>query len=274
MGHWTIEEGELGLEPPVAAVDVRLPAGAVTVAVSDGPPRVIVTDVQGGPVTVHQEGGTVTIRHPGPEGPDAVDDLIGSVMGALGIGRRARRQASVTVLLPDQATVTARTVGAPVMFSGLEEATVDTVTGDIVVSRLHGSLRIATVGGSVQAADIGGRLSITTVSGEVTVASARLSELRARTVSGDVTVDAELLGGGHAFQAVSGNLALRLRAPQGFDLDASSVSGTVVCQLGDPVDLGRPGRRRVRVAVGDGGARLRSHTVSGNLTVLSPAGAA
>jgi hypothetical protein len=273
VAEWTVNDGEISIEAPVSAVDVRLPAGSLTVAVADGPARVLIADVDGGPVTVREQGGAVTIRQPGPDGPDAVDDMVGALMGALGMGRRARRRASVTVLLPAPARVTARTMGAAVMFSGLEDATVDTVTGDVVVSHLHGSLRVATVGGSVQAADLGGRLSVATVSGDVTIAGATLSELRARTVSGDVAVDAELRGGAHAFQAVSGNLALRLRAPAGFDLDASSVSGTVVCDVGQPVDQGRPGLRRVRVVVGDGGARLRTHTVSGDLTVLSAVGA-
>jgi hypothetical protein len=277
VAQWAVEEGEIELEHHPSAVDVRLPSGSLTVAVTDGPPRVLVTAAEGGPVIIEEIAGVVTIRQPGPEGADALDELLGSVLGALrigwarggmGSGRRGRR-AVVTVLLAATARVTARTVGAPVMFSGVDEATVDTVGGDVTVSRLRGALRVMTVGGDVQGADVDGRLSVTTVSGDVTVARGQLGELRAHTVSGDVTVDAELLEGAHVFRSVSGNLALRLRAPSGFDLDASSVSGTVVCGVGEPVDQSRPGMRRVRASVGDGGVRLRSNTVSGDLTVLS-----
>jgi hypothetical protein len=266
--HWSVDGGEVVLDGPVSAVEVRVPSGSITVAVTDGPPRVLVDDVRGGPVSIAHSGGALVVRHPGREGVDAVEEVLGSFLGAVGLGS-SRRRASVTVLLPGPAPVTARSVGAEVMFSGVDEATADTVAGDVTVSRLRRSLRVAAVSGSVWAADVEGAVWVQTVSGSMTVARSRLDELRLRTVSGDAAVDGALHAGAHAFQSVSGDLALRADFPDGLALDAATMSGRVVCGVGDPEERSRPGGRRVTAAVGAGGARVTTHTLSGDVTLLS-----
>jgi len=268
LADWTIEDGEVTLDAPVTGVDIRVPGGSVTVAVADGPPRVAVADAVGGAVTVRHVGGLLTVRQHGPEGVEAVDDIAGSLLAAFGLRPGGGRRATVTVLVPTPVRVAVRTLGGEVMFSGLEEATVDTVAGDVTISRHRGSLRVASINGGVQAAGIVGRVSATTVSGDVTIAGGDLAELRLHTVSGDAIVDVELREGNHAFQSVSGNLALRMLAPAGFDLDATSVAGHLSCAVGTPVDVSRPGLRRLRAIEGAGGAHFRSHTVSGDVAVL------
>lgn len=269
LADWTIEDGEVTLEPPVTGVDIRLPAGSITVAVTDGPPRVGVADVVGGPVKIRLVGGVITVRQHGPEGADAVDDIAGSLLAAFGVRRGRGRRATVTVLVPSPVRVAVRTVGGEVMFSGLEEATVDTVAGDVTISRHRGSLRVATVSGGVQAAGVVGQASVTTVNGDVTIAGGDLRELRIHTVAGDATIDVELREGSHAFNSVSGNMAMRAVAPDGLDLDATTINGHLSCAVGNPVQDDRPGIRRLRATEGQGGARFRSHTVSGDVAVLS-----
>jgi len=271
--EWFLEDGQVELHDAVDEVLVRVPSGSVTVAVTDGPPRVLVEGAEGGPIVVAHTGGRLTVRQPGPEGTQAVDDLVGSMLGAAGWGRASHRRAEVTVLLPAPARAAVRTVGAEVMFSGVGAASAETVSGDVTVSRVRGATRVLTLSGAVQAAGIDGQLDVSTVTGDVTIAGGRLSGFRVRTVSGDVAVDAELGAGDHGFRAVSGNLALRIFTPDGLDLDASSFSGSLVCSVGRLEDLSRPGLRRVRARDGNGGARFRSTSVSGDLTVMArPAG--
>jgi hypothetical protein len=73
---------------------------------------------------------------------------------------------------------------------------------------------------------------------------------------------------------VSGTVALRTDADPSLLVDAQSLSGDVVSDF----DLGwedtRPGRRRIRRRLGDGGARLHVKTVSGDLRLLRRAEAA
>ena len=69
--------------------------------------------------------------------------------------------------------------------------------------------------------------------------------------------------------SVSGNLALRMDESAGLDIDAKSVSGAVQCGIGTPTDHSGPGQRRTRMVTGDGSARLRVQTVSGDVTVVA-----
>jgi hypothetical protein len=275
--HWTLEEGEIELEGDIHTVDVRVPNGSVTVAVTDGPPRVSVEAVIGPPVLVIEDGGgALTVRQPAPEGPEILEDLVGSVIGALagprGPRSAVRRSATVTVLLPRLRRATVRGVGTSVMLSGVDAGSVDVVSGDVTVSRTGSSLSVRTVSGQLQAADVVGRVNVTTVSGDVTMARGRFTELRAHTVSGDFVIDAALGAGEHAFRSVSGNLALRTDAPAGLDLEAVAISGSVTCKMAPATSEGGPGYRRTRVRTGGAGAHLRVNTVSGDVTVMPGAG--
>jgi hypothetical protein len=267
--EWSLEDGQVELPDAVDEVLVRVPSGSVTVAVVDGPPRVLVEGAEGGPVLLAHAGGRLTIRQAGPEGSEAVDDLVGSLLGAAGLRPGVRRRAEVTVLLPVPARAGVRTVGAEVMFSGVRAASAETVSGSVTVSRVPGSTRILTVSGAIQAAGVDGVMDVSTATGDVTIAGGRLGGFRVRTVSGDVAVDADLLAGDHGFRSMSGNLALRIATPDGLDLDASTFSGSLVCSVGQLDDLSRPGLRRVRARDGNGGARFRSTSVSGDLTVMA-----
>jgi hypothetical protein len=274
MAEWQIlDDGEVALEGAIEAIDAHLVGGSLSVAVTDGPPRVLVSDVRGGPVAITQTGGTVTIRHLGGgaeyhtgSAPGWVSGVLETVIG--GIFGGVSRHADVAVLVPAPVRASARTTSAEILLSGVVDASAETVSGALTATGVGGSLRLTSVSGAVAASAIDGRLWLKSVSGEMTVAGARLTELSAHTVSGDVVIDAELGEGTHTFRGVSGGLALRVDPSTPLDLDATTVSGALSCSLGEPEDLSRPGSRRLRVHAGDGRARLRCHTVSGDLTVL------
>jgi DUF4097 and DUF4098 domain-containing protein YvlB len=124
------------------------------------------------------------------------------------------------------------------------------------------------VSGDIEVAGIAGLAWLKTVSGDITIAGGRLDELAAHTVSGNAVIDADLGAGTHTFNSVSGDLALRVGPDSGLDLEGSSVSGSVRCGVGVPSEDVRPGKRRWHAVAGDGSARLRTHTVSGDVTIL------
>lgn len=276
VAEWHIQDGgEIELEEAVEAVDAHIVGGLLSVAVTDGPPRILLSNIRGGPVVINQTGGVITIRHqPAGVAPSGggglagivgiVDSVIGGLFGALG-----GRYAEVAVLLPAPARASTRTTSADVMLAGVVDASAETVSGSLTATGIRGSLRMTSVSGAIVAGGIDGRLWLKTVSGEMTIAGATLTELSAHTVSGDLVVDAELGEGTHTFRGVSGGMAIRLDPGTSLDLDASTVSGALACGLGEPEDTSRPGNRRLRVQTGDGRARLRCHTVSGDLTVVA-----
>lgn len=272
MSEWEISDpGQVALDGVVEAVDAHLIRGSLSVAVGDGPPRIVLGSVRGAPVLIRQIGGVVSISQPSVSTrPGFIDAVFEGVYGLLG-GRSMARYAEVVVLVPGPVRVAAKTTSADILLAGMVDSSAETVSGAITASAVQRSLRLSSVSGDIAAADVGGRLWLKTVSGDVTVAGARLTELSAHTVSGEVVVDADLEEGTHTFRGVSGGLALRLDADAGLDLDATTVSGTLSCALGKVTEASRPGSRRLRVDAGDGRARLRCHTVSGDLTVVSRA---
>jgi hypothetical protein len=274
VAEWHIQdEGEIGLEGLVEVVDAHLVAGLLSIAVSDGPPRILLSGIRGGPVIVSHNGGSLMVRHvsgtastrsPSDGLAGLLDNVIGGIFGAIG-----GRYAEVAIMLPAPARVSTRTTSAEMMISGMLDSSAETVSGSLTASGIRGSLRLTSVSGPIVAGRIDGRLWLKTVSGEMTIAGANLSELSAHTVSGDLVADADLHEGTHTFRGVSGGLALRLDPSASLDLDATSVSGALACGIGEPEDISRPGNRRLRVRTGDGRARVRAHSVSGDLTIVA-----
>jgi hypothetical protein len=286
MSEWEIEdEAEIHPEGPIEWIDARLVGGALSIAVTDGPPRIVIGSVRGGPVVISEHDGVLRIQHRSGSGNDwwpddgrqdtiggIVDHVLGGIRGALGMfGSRA---AEVSILVPGPVRTTVHTTSADILAAGVTESRIETISGSITASGVTGWLELKSVSGNIAAAHVSGRLWIRTVSGEVTIARASLSELHAKSVSGDVLVDADLSAGSHSLRGVSADMLLRVDPGDGIDLDATTVSGALACAFGDPVDEGRPGQRRLRVHTGDGGARLVCHTVSGDLTVVGRADAA
>ena len=149
------------------------------------------------------------------------------------------------------------------------------VSGDIRVSNIKGEVRIDTISGDATAIATPGATLVKTVSGDANVSGvSNANELRATTVSGDVTVngakaraiDADSIsgtvsltdvtceratgksisgdiifggalgkGGRYEFKSQSGDIRVTVAGAPGFELDASSFSGNVRSDL--PVTL-------------------------------------
>ena len=179
-------------------------------------------------------------------------------------------------------------------------ATVQTVSGDVELERVAGA-RVRTTSGDVSAGGVG-PLDCTTVSGDIEVKGARDSlalgsesgdltvedapaGIRARSTSGELVVRGAC--GRVALETTSGEIHTRLRGPLrsavitstsgdvgtdlvaglGAQLDASTVSGSIDCNV--PSVVTRQARNRLDARIGQGGPGIHISTVSGNLTVTS-----
>jgi DUF4097 and DUF4098 domain-containing protein YvlB len=90
----------------------------------------------------------------------------------------------------------------------------------------------------------------------------------AKSVSGEVTLDLDLdPNGTYDVKTVSGGVSIRTTAEPNLSVDAKSVSGDVVSDFGLDWEP-RPGSRKLYDTIGEGGARLRVKTVSGDLRVV------
>ena len=113
-----------------------------------------------------------------------------------------------------------------------------------------------------------------TVSGDIEASGMTFGRTDVETVSGDVEYDGALEAvGRYSFSAHSGDVRLLLTEDVGFELEASSFSGSVRSDL--PVVLGglnstgngRNQGRNVVGTFGDGGALLEVSTFSGDIVI-------
>jgi DUF4097 and DUF4098 domain-containing protein YvlB len=151
------------------------------------------------------------------------------------------------------------------------------VSGDISMTDAasDGDLAVNSLSGTVRAKGFKGRgLEVGTVSGEVTLSNVACESLRSRSMSGDLEYTGTLASGGrYSLSSHSGSVRLAVPENVGFELDATTFSGSVQSEL--PLTIGgdRGGRRRglsnhsLHATFGDGSSVLTVRTFSGSITV-------
>ena len=178
--------------------------------------------------------------------------------------------------------VRAETVSGSVDVSATPNlASAKTISGDVRARGITttGTLTLGTVSGSVIASSLEARaIEAGTVSGTVQLTNVRADRVQAKSMSGDIDFDARLSKGGrYEFNAHSGNVRVILTQPSGFELDASSFSGSIRSDF--PVTLrstagtNNDGNRRgprntaIRGTFGDASAVLSVRSFSGNVVI-------
>jgi DUF4097 and DUF4098 domain-containing protein YvlB len=201
------------------------------------------------------------------------------------------------IMVPIAAAVAVKTISGNAAVAKVNgEVRAETVSGDVSVTATPNVASARTVSGNVLARDIGGAntLSLSTVSGTVTASGLKarslecgavsgnielsgveVERLLAKSVSGDIEFGAVLAEGGrYEFGAHSGNIRVILASDAGFELDASTFSGSVRSDF--PVTLRsqaatsrdrRDANRTIRGTYGDAGALLSIKTFSGTVVI-------
>lgn len=196
--------------------------------------------------------------------PKQVHTGIGSIAQLLGIGN-AKVAARITAEIPETAAVTYTGVSADVLGIGLhgrQEYT--TVSGDLVLSDLAGSVRVSGVSGDVSLrAEAPIELRANTVSGDLSAFAPRIGATTITTVSGDVELEGELSHGSpHRIETVSGDLSLG--AVGGMTLEVRGLSTDVDVNVAHRSEGSRDRRRYI---IGDGDANVLFSSMSGDVTV-------
>ena len=157
------------------------------------------------------------------------------------------------------------------------------VSGDVSLTgaAAEGDVSAGSVSGSITAKGLKARgLDLGSVSGDVTLTDVTCERLTIKSVSGSVEYAGAIARNGrYEINSHSGTVRLVLSNPSGFELSASSFSGSIRSDLpltigGDAARGGDRGRRRegndshnVRATFGDGSATLSIRTFSGDIII-------
>jgi DUF4097 and DUF4098 domain-containing protein YvlB len=207
----------------------------------------------------------------------------------------------ITVHVPNDAMVDARTVGGGIDASRLANARLRTSGGSVHAETIAGDLDGHTSGGSIRVREIRGRASVETSGGSID-ASEITGSLRAHTsdisnVAGDVdagtsggSVDARGIGGRVAAHTSGGSISVTFATGNNHGGDLSTSGGGVRAEIDPSVALsidastsggsvtadvpvtvqGNLGRRKLQGHLNGGGEMLRLHTSGGSIRI-SPA---
>jgi hypothetical protein len=227
----------------------------------DAAVRIEVSEVHGDPLAVSLNGGRLEIRHQlhGPQG--WFKNLMDSVNN-----NSSSNTVVISIAVPAGTEVEAGTVSGDGLVSGVHGRTrLSTVTGSVLADGTTGDLHVNTVSGEVIARNHSGVLTAKSVSGEVT-ASGLFSNIRANTVSGDMSFDLHGFTQDFGANSVSGDLTVRVPHDVGVDIVAQSASGPVVI---DDRKYGHPGGKVQTVAGPDAKLMLvRTNSVSGKTSIF------
>ncbi len=113
-----------------------------------------------------------------------------------------------------------------------QQVAVQTVSGDMILRAPSSSTQANTVSGDVHLSGLQGKLTVETVSGNVSVKGGRFTELRLKSVSGDMGLDASFSPQAVVTgESLSGNITLHVPADVSGTAMVKSFSGEAQCDL-------------------------------------------
>jgi DUF4097 and DUF4098 domain-containing protein YvlB len=214
-------------------------------------------------------------------------------------GRGYSVSVDYTITMPASAAVSIKTISGDIAVNGVRgEVRAEAVSGNVEVIATPNLVVAKAVSGDVNARDIGAPVSLTlgtvsgsvvatalkvrtldagTVSGNLQLSGLQVERLTAKTVSGEIDFEGGLARGGrYEFNAHSGGIRLVLANPTGFELDASTFSGSirsdfpVTLRSTTPDDNSRRrgmSNRAIRGTFGDASAILAIRSFSGTVVI-------
>ena len=135
------------------------------------------------------------------------------------------------------------------------QARLKTVNGPVNVEGLHGDLRVESVNGGLELTDLGGEVRATTVNGGI-----------------NATFERTPPGRHHRFDTVNGGIEVTLPEGTAGRLEASTLNGSIDCELDLKVETKK--KRRLEGRLGPGGGSFEFSTVNGGIEVLRGLGRA
>jgi DUF4097 and DUF4098 domain-containing protein YvlB len=140
------------------------------------------------------------------------------------------------------------------------------ISGTVSVTNAKGDVRINGQSGVIQVIQPGGRVDAEAASGSVNVQGAT-SDVKARSASGRIAVQGNPAANCYwELKTASGAVQLTVPPSANFQLSADAASGDIRADV--PIVIEEQGKHSLRAHVGNGGARVEVHTVSGNIRII------
>ena len=160
------------------------------------------------------------------------------------------------------------------IINGGRVASAKSISGNVEVSEteIDGALNASTASGSVVLRKVKARqVEVGSISGDVVLEDIDSAQVEGQTVSGSVSFGGALAKGArYEFTSHSGNVTVALGGNAGFEVEATSFSGSIRSDFsfGNSGDTERARwRRSVRGVVGDGSAMIELTTFSGSISI-------
>lgn len=202
-------------------------------------------------------------------------------------GRHSRMQPTDLVIkLPRQAAVNVETVSADIVVRGVDgsvelesvsgrievEGTpsrleVATVSGLITVDSAPAGSKLESVSGDIEVARAAGGIDASNVSGEIRIEGGSLDNADVESVSGTIRIEVGTIEGSVDVETMSGTIVLAVPADLAADFEISTFSGSIKNALGPaPERTSRytPGQE-LSFSTGSGGPRISLTTFSGSV---------
>jgi DUF4097 and DUF4098 domain-containing protein YvlB len=164
--------------------------------------------------------------------------------------------------------------GAVRIVNGGRVGSAKSISGNVEVSEteIDGALNASTASGNVVLRKVKARqVEVGSISGDVVLEDIDSAQVEGQTVSGSVSFGGALAKGArYEFTSHSGNVTVALGGNAGFEVEATSFSGSIRSDFsfGNSGDAERARwRRSVRGVVGDGSAVIELTTFSGSITI-------
>lgn len=201
----------------VRRLKVGLVGGKIDIVAHDEPgTRIEVHSVDGKELRIRSSGGELELDHV-QLGWDNWLDVVR--------GFRGRDRAEVSVLLPREVALRFGVISATGLITGIQsDATISTVSGELVVDGVEGDIVVNSVSGRVAVRNHAGRVAAHTVSGDLTV-QGEVARFSANGVSGAVYLDLAGIPDQVKVNTVSGDVTARLEADAGARYTINTVGG-------------------------------------------------
>ncbi len=204
---------------------------------------------------------------------------------------RDNSEARLKLRVPAGAVLVADTVSADITVSGVRgEQELESVSGNVGTQAFDAPVKTASVSGDVTVTGNGGKAPVRTenvsgtatvtgvrgsfegevVSGEIHATIAAAEDIEVNSVSGDITIDADLAQSARVeMESVSGTIDFRIKPPVNADFDLESFSGDIDVCFGPKArqtSKFTPGTE-LSFSQGNGGARIELQTLSGEIRI-------
>jgi DUF4097 and DUF4098 domain-containing protein YvlB len=203
----------------IRSLKISLVAGQIDIVGHDEPDtRIEVHSVTGKDLSVSINGDALEIDHPQLRWDNFVDVFTSF---------RGNARADVSIMVPREIALKFGVVSASALVSGLTgDASISTVTGDVVADGLTGDLTLNSVSGEISVRDHTGTIAAHSVNGDITATGA-ISRFTSEAVSGNVVLDLDGQPGAVRVNTVTGSITARLTPEVATEYRINSATGKI-----------------------------------------------